>query len=153
MGTFELARVMPGTQEQVFAVVADLPAYGQYILSTRIEHDPGPVQVGWRFTGYTGVGPVRLPDRMEVTRWEPAQGFGVRKLGPVLSGWAEVELVELPRDQGAEEQEGPATLVRWREHITMRPERVGRRLAPLTDPVNRWLFTRALAAMHHRLTA
>lgn len=143
MGTFELARVMPGTPEQVFAVVADLPGYGDYILSTRIEHDSGPVKVGWRFTGHTGLGPLRLPDRMEVTRWEPGVGFGVRKLGPVLSGWAEVDLS--PAEQ-------TSTLVQWREHISVRPPLAGRLLGPVTDPTNRWLFSRALDAMQRRLT-
>lgn len=141
MGTFELVRTMPGPLDRVFAAVGDLTAYGDYLPMTRIEADRGPVGPGWSFTGRTGAGPVVLVDRMQVVRWDPPHGFGVRKLGPVLAGWAEVHLTP----------EGEETRVVWQEHITLRPTRIGRHLAPVSDRVNSWLFGRALEAMADRV--
>jgi hypothetical protein len=48
--------------------------------------------VGTRFTCVTGMGPVRLTDRMEVTEWEPERTMGVRHQG-VVTGEGRFELV------------------------------------------------------------
>lgn len=141
MGTFELARTLPGTPAEVFAVVADLHAYGEFVPMTRIDGDPGPIGPGWRFDARTGPGPLALLDRMQVTHYDAPHGFGIVKLGPILDGWAEIDLTA----------EGEHTRVIWREHITVRPAAVGRLVAPLTDPVNRLLFGRALDKMTARL--
>jgi carbon monoxide dehydrogenase subunit G len=143
MGTVELVRTLPATPEEVFAVVADLPAHGDFVPFTRVEHDPGPVRVGWRFTGLSGVGPLALVDRMQVTAWDPPHGFAVAKLGPVLAGGARATLVP----------DGAGTRLVWQEEIVLRPTALGRRLGRLTDPVTRWLFTRTLDAMTARVTA
>lgn len=143
MGTFELVRVVPADAQATFAVVGDLTAYGQFVVATTLDTDPPPVQEGWSFTARTGVGPFAVVDRMRVTAWEPPHRFAVRKLGPVLDGWADVRLTE-----GA-----AGTTVRWREEITVRPSWVGRPLAVFTDPVNRWLFGRALDRMTARVRA
>lgn len=144
MATFELTRTMAGDPEQVFAVVADLPAHGDYLPLTRIEHDRSEIGPGWSFTGYSGVGPLALIDRMQVTRWEPPHRFAIRKRGPVLLGWAEVEFTGQPDH---------TTLVQWREDILVRPTMIGRRITPLTDRFNIWLFGRALDAMAERSAA
>lgn len=155
MGTFELQRTMVGDRDHVFSVVGDLPAYGRYLPMTRIEHDPGPIGEGWRFTGYSGLGPVALVDRMQVTAWDPPHRFAVRKHGPVLLGWAQatVEMAQGGEDRShlAVSTDGkpapPQCRVLWREHIVVRPARIGRVLAPATDRFNTWLFGRALDAM------
>lgn len=140
MGTFEVVRTVRAGRAKTFEVVADLRAHGDYVPLTRVEHDPGPIGVGWRFTGRTGVGPLTLVDRMEVTRWEPGESFRIDKRGPVLDGWAEVHFT----------CDGPDTRVVWHEHILVRPRALGRLLAPVLDPGNRVLFTRVLGAMAAR---
>lgn len=137
MGAVELVRVVPADLEATFAVVGDLTAYGRFVVATTLETDPLPVGVGWSFTARTGVGPLVVVDRMTVTAWEPPHRFSVRKLGPVLDGWADVRFVA-----GA-----AGTTVRWTEEITVRPPWLGRRLTLLSDPVTRWLFGRALDRM------
>lgn len=141
MGTFELVRVVPAPPAATFAVVGDLTAYGAFIPMTRITADPAPVGPGWRFTARTGPGPLAVVDRMQVTRWDPPHGFAVTKLGPVLDGWAEVSLSAA----------GAGTRLLWREEITVRPAALGRRLSAVADPVNRWMFGRALDRMVARV--
>lgn len=137
MGVFDFTRNAPLTPAQVFSVVGDLQGYGRWIPLTRIDADPGPVDAGWGFVARSGLGPLTLPDRMRVTRWEPDRGFSLTKLGPVLDGWAEVDL----------HAEGEHTRVVWREDITVRPRTLGRPLGRVTDPFNTWMFGRALDAM------
>lgn len=143
MGTFELVRVVPADAEATFAVVGDLTAYGQFVVATTLSTDPLPIGEGWCFTARTGIGPLAVVDRMTVTAWDPPHRFAVRKLGPVLDGWADVRVAE-----GA-----AGTTVRWREEITVRPRWLGRRLTVVTDPVNRRLFGRALDRMVARVRA
>jgi uncharacterized protein YndB with AHSA1/START domain len=143
MGTVELERTLPASPAEVFAVVGDLCSYGDFVPLTRVEHDAGPPGVGWRFTGLSGVGPLPLVDRMEVTEWDPPHRFAVVKLGPVLAGGARVTL----------EPVGEGTRLLWQEEIVLRPTVLGRRLGGLTDPVTRWLFARTLDAMTARVTA
>lgn len=150
MGTFELTRTMPGDVEHVFAAVGNLPAYGEYLPMTRIEHDRAPIGPGWSFTGYSGVGPLALIDRMQVTAWQPPMHFAIRKRGPILLGWAEIDLEPAPRDDGEPDDAAPWTIVRWRENIVVRPVRLGRAISPVTDRFNTWLFGRALDAMARR---
>lgn len=140
MGTFEVERTVRAARSRTFEVVADLRAHGDYVPLTTIVHDPGPIGVGWRFTGRTGLGPVFLPDRMEVTRWQPGESFRIDKRGPVLQGWADVQFSD----------DGPDTRVVWTERITLGPVALGRVLDPLLDPVNRALFTRVLGALAAR---
>lgn len=137
MGVFEVTRTVEASPEAVFAVVGDLRRYGDWIPLTRIRSDDGPITTGWEHVGESGLGPLRLPDRMRVTRWEPGRGYSVRKLGPVLDGWAEVDL----------DPEGAGTRVVWREDITLRPRPLGRLAGVVTDPVSRWMFGRALDLM------
>lgn len=140
MGTIEIARTVPAPPEQVFAAVSDLRGYGRDIPLTAIEADPGPIGVGWTFVGRSGVGALRLPDRMRVTEWDPPRSFAVVKLGPVLEGWAQVHLTP----------EADGTRVIWREHITPRPVSLLRHLDPVTDRFNRWMFGRAVDRMVRR---
>jgi carbon monoxide dehydrogenase subunit G len=137
VGTFELVRAVAAPPAATFEVVGDLTAYGAYLPLTRIRADPGPIGPGWRFTARTGPGPLSVVDRMQVTRWDPPHGFAVTKLGPVLDGWAEVSL----------SADGAGTRLRWREEITVRSVSLGRRLSVISDPVNRWLFGRAVDRM------
>jgi hypothetical protein len=83
---------------------------------------------------------------MVLTRWNPpgedgAGGYGLRKTGRVLGGWAEVDVVA-DRRGGSE--------VRWVERVDVRP----RLRRPLSVPVpallGRLVFARALQALLER---
>ncbi len=137
MGTFEVVRTVHADRDRVFAVVADFRAHGDYIPLTTIHAGQEAIGPGWRFTGRTGVGPVALIDRMEVTRWEPGRGFRVDKLGPVLDGWGELHL----------SADGPDTRLVWRERIVVRPAAVGLVLGPILDPANKALLGAAVDRM------
>lgn len=139
----EIVRTLPAAPAEVFAVLGDLRDYGRYQPLTRIRATPGPVGPGWSFTAYTGLGPLALPDRMVVTRWEPDRHFTVVKLGPLLDGGAEVHLT--PEEDG--------TRVVWHEEITPRPGWAGRRAAPATGAFGRWFIGRTLDAMATRIGA
>lgn len=80
--------------ETVWAAMLDWEAHGDWIPVTRVDVDPGDsTAVGATFTGYTGVGPLMLVDRMEISEidWSESEQTGtceVKKLGPVLEGRA-----------------------------------------------------------------
>lgn len=137
MGTFDIARRVPAGTRHTFRVFSDFRRHGDYIPLTTMVADAGPPQVGWRFTGRTGVGPLALADNMVVTVWDPPHEFRIEKLGPLLDGWAHVHF----------SSEGSDTRVVWRERIVVRPAPVGRGLGPVLDPMNRLMFARALDKM------
>lgn len=143
MGTFEVARGVRATPAQVWAVVTDWSGYARWLPMTTMRLDRGPARVGYSFSGLTGVGPLRFADSMIITQWQPPSGpdgpahFRLRKTGRLLDGWAVVSVQ--PRPGGA--------WLEWTEDITVRPVSIGRLLAPVSDPLNRVLFGRAVAAM------
>ena len=141
MGTFEIARTLPGDPEETFAVLGDLAAYGDFQPLTRIKATPGPIGPGWSFVARTGVGPLSIVDRMVVTAWQPGQHFAITKIGPVLDGGAAVHLTP----------EADGTRVIWCEEIIPRPGWIGRRTAPLIDPAMRWFLGRSLDQMAARV--
>ena len=110
---FVVEREVAAPPERVFAAVADVSAHGGAIPWTRIETSPGERGVGWRFTARSG--PARLPlvDEMVLTRWEPGRRYALTKLGPLLRGWADIEV----------HPSGAGSRVVWSEEI--RPVGVG----------------------------
>jgi uncharacterized protein YndB with AHSA1/START domain len=145
MGQFEILRDVRATPEQVWRVVTDWNGFARWMPLTTMRVDDGPSRVGFGFTGLSGVGRLRFADSMVVTRWSPpADGtplghYRVRKTGWLLVGWAVVEV-------------GPGaaaghTRLRWVEDITLRPEPLGRLVAPLVDRGNVLMFGRAVDAM------
>lgn len=141
MSPIQIVRVVPARPEQVFAVVGDLASYGAFMPLTTVRADSAPIGPGWTFRASTGWGVLAVPDRMQVTRWAPPNGFGVVKLGPVLDGWAEVEITA----------EGEGSVLVWREEVTPRPARLGALLAPVSDRFSRAFFGRAVDAMIARI--
>ncbi len=91
---FTVVHEFDQSPEVVWQSMIDWPSHGEWIPATRVEIDEGdPQAVGGRFTGYTGVGPLTLVDRMEITDldWNVESQSGsceVAKLGPVLHGKA-----------------------------------------------------------------
>jgi uncharacterized protein YndB with AHSA1/START domain len=105
--------------DRVWALVTDWPAQSRWIPLTTVTIDqPGSasgVGMGTRFTGRTQLGPLGFDDPMEVTEWRPATAgvpgrCRVRKLGPWLTGWAEIQV-----------RPGPGgTQVEWVEEVRAR---------------------------------
>jgi hypothetical protein len=91
---FELSRRFDVAVRDLWDELVDWPAHGAWIPMTTIEGEPGdPTAVGYTFTGWTGLRPVALEDRMRVTRcdWDDTEQTGacdVEKLGPILTGTA-----------------------------------------------------------------
>ncbi|HYO86382.1 MAG TPA: SRPBCC family protein [Dermatophilaceae bacterium] len=144
MGAFVVRRQAEADVVRVWQVLTDFAGYHRWIPLTVMQVDPGSPAVGWSFAGLTGLGRVRFCDPMTLQEWSPPtpQGpgqFELRKHGRLLAGWARVRVAPGPRSG--------TSSIEWTEEIVVRPERLGRLLARVTDPVNRRLFARALGLM------
>lgn len=93
MARLRVSRVIDATPAQVWADIEDISSHVEWMseavdirfLSRRR------AGVGTRFECDTRVGPIRLTDVMEITRWEPARVMGVRHVG-VVTGVGEFRL-------------------------------------------------------------
>jgi hypothetical protein len=91
---FEVHHRFEASSKAVWDELVDWAGHADWIPMTRVEVEPGdPSAVGARFTATTGLGPLALPDRMEVLEcdWHDETSTGtceVAKLGPVLTGRA-----------------------------------------------------------------
>jgi len=132
--------------DRVWALVTDWPAQSRWVPLTTVTLDelaPGAVAgagLGARFTGRTRLGPVAFDDPMEVTEWQPATAGApgrcqVRKLGPWLTGWAEIGVS--PSPEGAR--------VEWVEEI--RARWTPRLVDPVIGAVGSLFFGRVLRRM------
>jgi uncharacterized protein YndB with AHSA1/START domain len=132
--------------DRVWTLVTDWPAQSRWIPLTTVTMvrpaagDPAGMGLGARFTGRSRLGPVRFDDPMEVADWQPPAGAEpgrcrVRKLGPWLTGWAEI--VVSPSPGGAR--------VEWVEEI--RARWTPRIFDPVLAAVGSALFGRVLRAM------
>jgi hypothetical protein len=118
MALIRTERLVDADAPAAWQLVTDWPAQSRWIPLTTVFVDhwgPAGPGVGTRFTGRSRLGPVHFDDPMEVTEWQPPDGSTagrcrVRKLGPWLTGWAEVEV--RPAGDGA--------LVRWTEQVRVR---------------------------------
>lgn len=112
---FELSRHFDVPVRELWDELIDWPAHGAWIPATTIEGGEGdPNDVGYTFTGWTGIRPLALEDRMRVTRcdWDDAGQTGtcdVEKLGPVLGGTAGFTV-----RSGA-----TGSVLDWREDVTV----------------------------------
>ncbi len=101
--------------QRVWKDMLDWEGHGDWVPATRVEIDSGdPHQVGGRFTGYTGIGPLMLVDRMEVAEitWDATTSTGyckVNKIGPVLSGTAGFTV----------SPHGSGSRIEWFENVTV----------------------------------
>lgn len=117
--------------QRVWDEMIDWEAHGDWIPATRVEIDSGdPRAVGGRFTGYTGIGPLMLVDRMEIATidWNPESSTGyceVNKIGPVLSGTAGFTLTP----------HGTGTRIEWFEDVTV--ARLPAFLAPFESVISK----------------
>lgn len=84
--------VVRADQRQVWDLVVDWPRQQEWILASRTEGGHG---LGAKVTGWTGVGPLRFADPMEITDWDPPRRCTVAHLGKVVRGHGVFEV--LPR--------------------------------------------------------
>lgn len=140
-----IRRRVAADPDSVWAAVTDFAAHGRFVPFTEILCEPAaprsPHQ-GWRFIGRTRLGPLVVDDPMRLTRWKPPDEHGIgafhaHKVGPVLTGWAAVEVRAVP---------GGAT-VTWSEHIRLRvalPRWLDLILGRVVDRASGWLFARVV---------
>jgi len=85
MAAIRVSTDIAATPEQVWEVVRHVEDHVEWM------HDAVAIRftsectsgVGTTFDCDTKVGPLRLTDRMEITRWDPARAMGVRHVGVV----------------------------------------------------------------------
>lgn len=140
-----IRRRVAADPDHVWAAVTDFAAHGAFVPFTEILREPARPHcphLGWRFIVRTRLGPLVLDDPMRLTRWKPPDEHGVgafhaHKVGPVLAGWAAVEI---------RAEEGGTTVI-WAEHIRLRvplPRWVDLVLGRVLDRASGWLFGRVV---------
>ena len=113
--------------EEVFAGATDWAGQGEWMLGTQVR----PTRfrgagVGGRILAVTTVGPVRLVDPMEITRWDPPRACHVRHLGTVVRGTGTFEVEPRP---------GGGSVFVWGEQLDLPLGVLGRLGWPLVRPV------------------
>ncbi|MFF2210546.1 SRPBCC family protein [Streptomyces antibioticus] len=118
MVTFQLERTVPLPLEEAWRRLTEWHRHGDVVPLTRITVvTPPPTREGTVFVARTGVGPLAVDDRMEVTVWCPPEGdepglCRLEKRGRIVKGWAEIEVRPGP---------GGRARVIWREELRVRP--------------------------------
>jgi carbon monoxide dehydrogenase subunit G len=143
MARFTVSVDVAAPVEQVWDRITDWPVHGRWIPGTSVSVTSGqPGGVGATFVGRTALGPVGFDDPMEITQWSPPSAdrpghCRVRKLGRVLLGWAEFDV--LARSGGS--------TVYWVEDVQVAPAWLTWPASPLIAAVGRVGFTYALGKM------
>jgi hypothetical protein len=135
---FQLERTAPLSPDEAWRRLTEWPRHGEVVPLTRVTVvTPGPNRQGTVFVARSGLGPLAVDDRMEVTVWRPpaedAPGLcRLEKRGRVVLGWAEIEVRPGP---------GGRARVVWREELRVRllPGLFDRPLRA----AGRWMFGRA----------
>ncbi|MEU3277607.1 SRPBCC family protein [Streptomyces antibioticus] len=118
MVTFQLERTVPLPLEEAWRRLTEWHRHGDVVPLTRVTVvTPPPTREGTVFVARTGVGPLAVDDRMEVTVWCPPEGdepglCRLEKRGRIVRGWAEIEVRPGP---------GGRARVIWREELRVRP--------------------------------
>jgi hypothetical protein len=137
--------LVPADAEAAWQLVTDWAAQSRWIPLTTVTVDhlpPTGPGVGTRFTGRSRLGPVHFDDPMEVTEWQPPAGAvsgrcRIRKLGPWLTGWAEITVTPSASTGGVR--------VEWIEDVRLRW--TPRFVDPLVAAVGSAFFGRVLRKM------
>ena len=112
--------------EQTWAGVTDWARQGEWMLGTRVWPTAQDGQgVGGGIEAITGVGPLGVLDRMEITLWEPPSRCHVLHLGRVVRGTGAMEVEPLPGDRSR---------FVWREDLDLPLGVLGRLGWPLVRP-------------------
>lgn len=85
MARITVSTVIDASPDEVWAVVEDIASHVEWMADARAIRFTSARSsgVGTTFDCDTRVGPLRLTDRMEITRWEPGRAMGVRHAGLV----------------------------------------------------------------------
>lgn len=143
MAPFVVRRIVHTPTERVWGVLSDFAGHGRWMPMTTVRTDAGPPQAGWSFTAITGYGPFILRDRMTVDLWEPPERahpsrparYRVTKHGPILLGWANVQVTSLGGVLGPS-----TTEVVWTEDLRLRSPLLGRAMSSLLQPLGRLTY-------------
>ena len=113
--------------EQTWAGATDWAGQGEWMLGTRVWPTVQAGQgVGGGIEAFTGVGPLGVLDRMQITLWEPPRRCHVLHLGRVVRGTGAFEVEPLA--------DGRSRFV-WREDLDLPLGLLGRLGWPLVRPV------------------
>ena len=112
--------------EQTWAGATDWAGQGEWMLGTRVwPTAQGGQGVGGGIEAFTGVGPLGVLDRMQITLWEPPRRCHVLHLGRVVRGTGAFEVEPLA--------DGRSRFV-WREDLELPLGVLGRLGWPLVRP-------------------
>ncbi len=112
--------------EQTWAGATDWAGQGEWMLGTQVRPTAqGGQGVGGGIEAFTGVGPLGVLDRMEITLWEPPRRCHVRHLGRVVRGTGAFEVEPLAGDRSR---------FVWREDLDLPLGVLGRLGWPLVRP-------------------
>jgi hypothetical protein len=140
---------MPGSADDVWALLTDWPAHSRWIPATTVTVLEDTGGVGTRFVGRSNLGPIGFDDPMTVTEFvAPAGGKGglcaIVKTGRVVLGTAGFTVAP----------DGPsASTVTWWEDVTVAPERLTRYVEPLIARAGTMSFEKVLKAAAAELAA
>lgn len=143
MAPFVVRRIVHIPAERVWGVLADFASHGRWMPLTRVHTDPGPPRPGWSFTATTGYGLAALRDPMTVDLWDPPDRaqpsrparYRISKHGPLLRGWANVQITALGGVLGPITSE-----VVWTEELWLGVPLLGPVVSPLLQPLGRLTY-------------
>lgn len=139
--TIRVAVDLSAPPEVVWAELRDINRHTEWMhdaVAIRFT-SPSHQGVGATFDCDTKVGPIRLTDRMEVTRWDEPRAMGIRHVG-VVTGEGEFTLTP----------HGDGTRFSWTERLRFPWWMGGPVGARLARPVLRRIWRRNLAALAAR---
>jgi hypothetical protein len=140
---------MPGSADDVWALLTDWPSHSRWIPATTVTVLEDTGGVGTRFVGRSHLGPIGFDDPMTVTEFLPpsdgkAGRCGILKTGRVVLGTAGFTV----------EADSPSTsTVSWWEDVTVAPERLTRYAEPLIQRAGTTSFAKVLRAAAAELAA
>ena len=93
MARLKVSTVLDASPKEVWADIEDVSSHVEWMEdAVAIEFvTPTTAGVGTAFDCDTKVGPIRLTDRMEITKWEPGKAMGVTHSG-IVTGTGEFRL-------------------------------------------------------------
>lgn len=105
----QVSTLINASPDRVWAVIADLEAQPRWMtdaLEVRVETGK-PYGVGTTARVPTRIAHVTVEDRIEVTAWEPPHQLGIRHVGRLFSGDADIRI----------EAAGAGSRLTWREYL------------------------------------
>lgn len=152
MPRITVSTVIEASPHEVWAAVEDIETHVEWMADAEAIHITSARSsgVGTTFDCDTRVGPLRLTDRMEITRWEPGRAMGVRHVGLVTG---EGVFTLSPAGRRLRRRRRRATRFEWSERLVF-PWWMGGPLGGLAGaPVLRWVWRRNLRRLKQRVEA